>query len=136
MAAVLQVMQEVWGYDKSVTWVGAGLGGGMSGLGSLCGNVAGAAAAYGLRAGQAAGEDKAAAKAARKKSEDFARRFGRDFTARFGHTDCRALIPYDLSTPEGSKAYYESGIWRDRCYKYAEYAVRTLFEQDPLRQAE
>jgi hypothetical protein len=48
------------------------------------------------------------------------------FEAGFGSSACRELIGVDLRTESGHRAFIESGVWRDRCMRQIEMAVRRL----------
>lgn len=49
-----------------------------------------------------------------------------EFRAELGAVDCRDLIGYDLRAPGQHEAFVASGIWRDRCMRQIEFALRQL----------
>ena len=52
----------------------------------------------------------------------------KDFKKEFGGMTCGGLLGIDFSEPGGYQKFQESGIWKDKCYKYIEYVVEKLYE--------
>jgi C_GCAxxG_C_C family probable redox protein len=86
-------------------------GGGMGGLGSVCGAVSGAMIAIGLMHGRDEPWQP------RDKVYDLARKVYRGFHEEMGSTICRELTGLDLTTPEGVKEIFSSGIGMRVCLR-------------------
>ncbi|OFW61654.1 MAG: hypothetical protein A2133_04740 [Actinobacteria bacterium RBG_16_64_13] len=89
------------------------LGGGIAAMGEACGALTGAALALGLRDSALDHEDPNL----RPRTTESLQELLRKFTAEFGSRRCVELTGYDLSTPEGHKAFGESEA-RKRCADY------------------
>jgi C_GCAxxG_C_C family probable redox protein len=127
--AVLQVMLEAYGVDNDdFQWAGIPFLSGISGNQQApCGAVSGAAVALGLRH-RCPLSDKKAAKQARNLIRKQADQFVKDFNGRFGDITCRSLVQMDFSKPGEYKRFRESGIWKNKCEKYVQYAIERLYE--------
>jgi C_GCAxxG_C_C family probable redox protein len=101
---LLAVCQELGIENELVPRIATAFGGGMSGTGAVCGAVTGAAMAIGIKHGR---ED---ATEPRDQAYDLFREFRRRFEAEMGHIGCRELTGFDLSTPEGLEAYWNSDV--------------------------
>ena len=93
-------------------------GGGMGGLGSVCGAVSGAMIAIGLVHGRDEPWQP------REQVYDLARKVYRGFQEEMGSTICRDLTGLDLTTPEGVKEIYSSGIGMRVCLPAVAAAYR------------
>ena len=97
--------------EDAANRISACFGGGMQ-LGSVCGAYTGALMAIGLKYGHSAPDglmkqkDMMMAKTAR---------FKEKFLKEFESVDCKCLIGYDVSTPEGLKGALESGKLLEYC---------------------
>lgn len=98
------------------------LNGGIAYTGATCGAITGAALAVGMLADRRIDDHREAKRAARLVVGDLMDAF----LDAHGELDCRALTGYDLRAPGGHEAFIESGIWRDRCMRQIEFAVRRL----------
>ncbi len=98
------------------------LNGGIAYGGGPCGAISGAALALGMLAGRRIDDHRAAKRAARL----ITARLMDDFGEAYGATDCRDLIGYDLRAPGGHEAFIASDVWRTRCMRQIEFAVRRL----------
>jgi C_GCAxxG_C_C family probable redox protein len=97
------------------------LNGGIAYTGGPCGAITGAALAIGLLAAARIDDHRAAKRVAR----ELTARLIDSFRAEHGATDCLALTGYDLRAPGGHEAFIRSGIWRDRCMRQIETALRS-----------
>jgi C_GCAxxG_C_C family probable redox protein len=98
------------------------LNGGIAYRGGTCGAITGAALAVGLLAGRRVDDHVAAKGVARRLVAGLIN----SFEARYGATDCRELIGYDLRAPGQHEAFIASGIWRDRCMGQIEDVISRL----------
>ena len=104
-------------------------GGTTCNAGLPCGALLGAYLVAGLYAGRAEAEDFSA----KARTERLRADLTRDFTARFGATDCRALLDADITSPEGMAAARASGALL-RCREYVAYAAELterMLREDP-----
>jgi C_GCAxxG_C_C family probable redox protein len=91
--------------------IAAGFGGGMS-LGKVCGAYTGALMAIGLKYGHSNPEGLMAQKEIMTaKNMELKGRF----TNEFGTVDCKELIGFDVSTPDGLQGALDSGKLVDYC---------------------
>lgn len=100
--------------------VAAPFGGGMARLGRVCGAVTGAFMVIGLKLGNTAANDQDA----KEKTYQYVRELAARFEERHGSIECRDLLEYDLSTPEGLQAAREQGLFTTLCPAF----VRTASE--------
>jgi glutaredoxin 3 len=77
--------------------------------------------------------NKQRAKQERLDAREDASQLVRSFIERFGAITCRDLIGLDFSKPEAYRAFQESGISNDKCYKYVEFVIEKLYELDNKR---
>jgi C_GCAxxG_C_C family probable redox protein len=78
--------------------VAAGFGGGIGRMGNICGALSGAIMVLGLKYGATDPKDKAT----KMRTYQIVGRVVERFKQVCGSTDCRDLLGFDLSTPEGS----------------------------------
>lgn len=74
------------------------------------------------------GEDKAAVKQARHRARLGAGDLVTRFTAAFSGLTCRQLVGYDFSEPGVYQEFLESGVWKDKCLAYVQFAVESVYE--------
>lgn len=104
--------------------IAAGFGGGML-LGSVCGAYTGALMALGLKYGHSNSDgllsqkDVMIAKNMQLKEK---------VTAEFGTVECKKLIGYDVSTPEGLKGALDSGKMLEFCPCLVEKVIKIVEE--------
>ena len=98
------------------------LNGGIAYSGGMCGAITGAALALGILAERRIPDHRLAKQAARR----ITARLMADFEAEHGAVDCRALTGMDLRTEAQHRAFIDSGLWRGRCMRQVEFAVRAL----------
>jgi C_GCAxxG_C_C family probable redox protein len=96
-------------------------GGGVAGMGHLCGAVTGAALALGARDMLLPGHPAEAAAASRDKLQATMRAFQSEFR----DSNCRELTGFDVSTPEGFKAFKASEASK-RCAVYVSWMCDQL----------
>ena len=117
------VLKEAWGLpDPTLSDAAMALNGGIAYRGGPCGAITGAALALGVLAGSRFDDHREAKTAARRLTAAAAS----DFEQEFGSIACRDLIGMNISTDDGHHAFIASGIWRDRCMRQVEHAVRLL----------
>ncbi len=95
-------------------------GGGMGRMGLVCGAVTGAFMVLGLEFGFT----DPALPGVRDHIYSRIRQFAQEFEARHGSIQCRPLIGYDLSTPEGLAGAQESGVLKTKCKDFIQDAIR------------
>ena len=116
--------------NEDFLWAGITFFGGISrDQEAPCGAVTGGAVALGLKH-RCALADKEKAKRARTDAREDAGQMVEGFKKRFGGMSCMGLIGIDFSEPGGYQKFQESGVWKDKCYKYIEYVVEKLYELD------
>jgi C_GCAxxG_C_C family probable redox protein len=102
----------------------AGFGGGML-LGKVCGAYTGALMAIGLKYGHSNPDGLMAQKEIMTaKNMELKNRF----TEEFGTIECKELIGFDVSTPEGLQAALDSGKLVDYCPVLAEKVIKMTEE--------
>ena len=110
--------QELGLESPAVPRIATPFGGGIAGLGSVCGAVSGAMIAIGLTHGRDEPWQP------REQVYDLARKVYRGFQEEMGSTICRDLTGLDLTTPEGVKEIYSSGIGMRVCLRAGSTAYR------------
>lgn len=116
----LVVLQELFGLPEPADASAAmPLNGGIAYSGGTCGAITGAALAVGRLAGRCVPAHSEAKSQARGLTRDLMDAF----RARYGSTDCRQLVGYDLAAPGQHDAFIASGVWRDVCMRQIEFAV-------------
>jgi C_GCAxxG_C_C family probable redox protein len=103
----------VLGHDLDLLTTARYFGGGMAGMGETCGAITGAALALGLRDLHPSEEPADLASRTRDRLQELIR----EFAAEFGACRCADLTGFDLSTPEGHKAFVASEAHK-RCADY------------------
>ncbi len=98
------------------------LNGGIAYSGGMCGAISGAALAVGMLAQRRVDEHRTAKRVARL----ITARLIDAFEAEYGALDCRQLIGLELRGPGQHEAFIASGLWRERCMRQVEFAVRML----------
>jgi C_GCAxxG_C_C family probable redox protein len=105
--------------EEKALMIASGFGAGMGRMSRTCGAVTGAFMALGLKAGFFSGETKGAKEVIYR----LIREFGDAFAAIHGSLECRELLGFDISTPDGYKEAADSGIFRDACPRFVESAI-------------
>lgn len=70
--------------------------------------------------------EKREAKRARNTARQNAAEFVYLFREEFGNIACGSLLGIDFSKPGEYKNFLQSNIWKDKCMKYAQFAVEKL----------
>ncbi len=123
--AILSTFAQEFDLDREMALRVAGaFGGGMGRMGKTCGAVTGAFMVIGLKYGNTRAEDSETKEKAYRLVNEFTKRF----EARNKTIECRKLLGYDISTPEGYKLIYEKGITKDLCPGFVKDAAEILEE--------
>lgn len=101
--------------------VAAGFGGGIGRMGDICGALSGAIMVLGLKYGATDPKDKAT----KMKTYQIVGKVVERFKQVCGSTDCRDLLGFDLSTPEGSLRSQQPGAF-DKCADFVRQAGEIL----------
>lgn len=96
-------------------------GGGM-GVANACGAVTGSLMVIGLYYGREHANDQTA----KEKKRDLARSFITEFTQNFNSIECKNLLGYDISTPEGGKEASKKGLFDSLCPQFILHATTIL----------
>ena len=121
--------QELGIESPVVPRIATAFGGGMGGIGSVCGAVVGAVMAIGLAHGREEPSQ------SRDQAYALTQQVYRGFQQEMGSTICRDLTGIDLTTPEGVKEIFSSGVAMRVClragstgYRLALAAIREAQE--------
>jgi len=110
--AVLAVFADEFGLDrKTALRIAGGFGGGMGRQGLICGAVTGAMIVIGLKFGKVTPEDNEA----RDRAYNAVTEFSIRFKEKFGSLNCRDLLDFDISTPEGREYIHSHKIVENTC---------------------
>jgi C_GCAxxG_C_C family probable redox protein len=121
--SVLTAFSDELGLDRSLALkLTMGFGGGMGRTGRTCGAVTGAYMVLGLKYKYQADKPQ--------ENKDRVYQLIREFDEKFkqihGSTLCRELLNCDVSTPEGSAAANEKGLFVSLCPKFVKTAVEIV----------
>jgi len=122
-------MWEAYGLDnEDILWAGIPFLGGIGGRQEApCGVISASAMSLGLRH-RCSLTDKDQAKMARVTIRDNSNELIKDFTDNFGSIICNDLIGLDMSDPDQYREFQESGIWKEKCCRFIEFAIEKLYE--------
>ena len=116
--------------NEDMLWSGIAFTGGIGGQQQApCGAVSASAVCLGLRHRCPLAE-KEKAQEARLRARRDANELVRGFTGKFGTIICRDLVGLDFSQPGAYRQFLESGIWREKCDNYVQFAIEKLYELD------
>jgi C_GCAxxG_C_C family probable redox protein len=121
---VFSLFAEDLGIDeKTALRISSGFGGGMA-CAETCGAVTGAYMVIGMKHGHASSnpEEKAHTKS-------LITKFNSEFRKAHGSLICKNLTGFDISTPEGSAAAKEKGVFQTKCPKFIKTACNLLEDQ-------
>ncbi|MBI4962891.1 MAG: C_GCAxxG_C_C family protein [Desulfomonile tiedjei] len=122
-------MWETYGLEnEDFLWTGVPFMGGISGQQQApCGAVSASSVSLGLRH-RCSLADKEKAKQSRAVIRYYAAALVKSFRERFGNINCMDLVGMDFSEPGQYQKFLASGIWKEKCAKYVEFAVEKLYE--------
>ena len=106
--------------EKTALKIASGFGGGMA-CAETCGAVTGAYMVIGMKHGHATSNpnDKA-------KTKLLIQKFNEEFKVKHGTLICKKLTGFDISTPEGSTAAHEEGVFDNKCPVFIKTACTIL----------
>lgn len=109
--------------EKTALKIASGFGGGMA-CAETCGAVTGAYMVIGMKHGHSTSnsDDKA-------KTKMLIRQFNERFKQAHGSLICKQLTGFDISTPEGSAAAQEGGVFDNKCPVFLKTACKILEEE-------
>jgi C_GCAxxG_C_C family probable redox protein len=114
--------------NEDFLWTCIPFMGGISGQQQApCGAVSASSVCLGLRH-RCSLADKEKAKESRAAIRLYAAGLVKGFRDTFGHINCMDLIGMDFSKPGQYQKFLVSGIWKEKCVKYLEFAVEKLYE--------
>jgi len=122
------VCQELGIESPVVPRIATAFGGGMGGIGSVCGAVVGAVMAIGLAHGREEPSQ------SRDQAYALTQQVYRGFQQEMGSTICRDLTGIDLTTPEGVKEIFSSGVAMRVCLRAGSTGYRLALSA--LREAQ
>jgi C_GCAxxG_C_C family probable redox protein len=124
-------MWEAYGMtNEELLWSGIAFTGGIGGQQKApCGAVSTATICLGLRH-HANATDKQKTKQARLNARQHSSDLINSFVEKFGSIICFDLVGIDFSKPSGYQRFQESGIWKEKCDNYVQFAIEKLFELD------
>jgi len=116
--------------DEDLLWSGVAFNGGIGGQQQApCGAVSASAVCLGLHHRCSLAE-KEKAQQARLDARQGASELVRSFDEKFGSIICRELLGLDFSQPGAYQQFLESGIWKEKCENYVQFAIEKLYELD------
>ncbi len=93
-------------------------------MAGVCGAVTGAFMVLGLRYGNMRAEDNES----KQRTQKLIREFAEKFKSRNGSIDCKDILGYDISTPQGLRTAKEEGLFSRLCPGFVQYAAEILEE--------
>jgi C_GCAxxG_C_C family probable redox protein len=118
--SVLAAFAEDLGLSREkALMIASGFGGGMGRMSLTCGAVTGAFMVLGLKEGYSCSDSKES----KEKIYRLVREFADTFRTMHGSIECRELLGFDISTPEGYQGAADSGIFRTLCPLLVQSAV-------------
>ena len=109
--------------EKTALKIASGFGGGMA-CAETCGAVTGAYMVIGLKHGHSTPNPDEKAK-----TKMLVRQFNEKFKQAHGNLICKNLTGFDISTPEGSVAASEAGVFRYKCPVFIKTACNILEDE-------
>jgi len=109
--------------EKTALKISSGFGGGMA-CAETCGAVTGAYMVIGMKHGHATPtpDEKA-------KTKILIQKFNEKFKQKHGSLICKNLTGFDISTPEGSSAAREEGVFNTKCPAFIKTACNILEQE-------
>lgn len=108
--------------EEQALMIASGFGAGMARMSLTCGAVTGAFMALGLKYGYSSGESKESKEAIYRTVREFAEQF----RAAHGSIECRELLGFDISTPEGYRGAADKEIFRTLCPRFVQTAIEIV----------
>jgi len=119
--------------SEDLLWAAMAFTGGIGGdQRAPCGAVSASAVYLGL-SHRCPPDDKENVAKARDASRADANQVVRSFCDEFGTIICRDLLGIDFTKPEEARYFRESGLWKEKCDKYIEFVIDTLYEMESKR---
>jgi len=116
--------------NEDLLWSCIAFNGGIGGQQQApCGAVSASAVCLGLRH-RCSLSEKEKAQQARLDARQDASELVKSFTEKFGSIICRELLGFDFSDSEARRKFQESGIWKEKCDNYVQFAIEKLYELD------
>jgi len=114
--------------NEDILWAGIPFLGGIGGRQEApCGVISASAISIGLSY-RCPMSDKQRAKKSRNAARELSGELITGFMDRFGAITCKDLIGLDMSDPAEYLKFQESGIWKEKCFKFIEFAIEKLYE--------
>ena len=114
--------------DEDVLWSGTGFLGGIAGYQHApCGAVSAFTLCLGLYH-RVPLDDEEKAEQARGVARSDIREVVKSFIEKYGTIGCRDLIGFDFSDEEARSKFRESGMRKETCDSYVQFAVEKLYE--------
>ncbi|OFX83366.1 MAG: hypothetical protein A2W99_11840 [Bacteroidetes bacterium GWF2_33_16] len=108
--------------EETALRLASGFGGGMGRMQGTCGSVTGAYMVIGyLRGKYKQGDDEA-----KEITNQLIQDFSREFAKLNGTINCKALISFDLNTPEGREEANRADVFNRKCSLFVKSAVELL----------
>ncbi len=108
--------------EKTALKIASGFGGGMA-CAETCGAVTGAYMVIGMKHGHVTSNPDEKAR-----TKMLVRQFNESFKQAHGSLICKQLTGFDISTPEGSAAASEAGVFQNKCPEFIKTACNLLEE--------
>jgi C_GCAxxG_C_C family probable redox protein len=127
-------MWEAYGFaNEDILWTCIAFNGGIAGQQAApCGAISAGTVCLGLNH-RCSLADKQKAKQERLAAREDANQLVKRFIEKFGTIVCRDLIGIDFSNPQTYRTFLESGISKNKCNKYVEFVIESLYELDNKR---
>jgi len=109
--------------DSTALKIASGFGGGMN-CAETCGAVTGSYMVIGMKHGHTTTDPDEKAYTKTRILE-----FNRCFREKHRSLKCRELTGFDISTPEGSEAARDTGVFRDKCPLFIKTAIEIIEER-------
>jgi len=109
--------------EKTALKISSGFGGGMA-CAETCGAVTGAYMVIGMKHGHATPNPDEKAK-----TKILIQKFNEKFKQKHGSLICKNLTGFDISTPEGSSAAREEGVFNTKCPAFIKTACNILEQE-------
>ena len=121
--SVIATFSDLMGIDEETALrLSSGFGGGMGRMQGTCGAVTGAFMVIGyLRGKYKQGDDEA-----KEITNHLIQEFAKEFAEEHGSINCKALINFDLNTPEGNAEAEKTDVFQKKCTYFVKSAVELL----------